>query len=411
MNLLFVSSLFPNSLEPNRGIYSLQIVREMARLGELKVVAPVASLGKLAFLDSLKNYRTNLPVPECETIDGLSVYHPKYFAVPKMGFLHPLTLQSVLAPLIGKIHAEWGIDAVNCHWICPDGVAVQRICASLGIPVMLTPLGCDLNSYLGFRLRKGAIQNALLGADRVSVLNRQMLETCNNLGMSSSRLTVIPNGVDTEKFTILDRRMCRKKLGLPVEGKIILFVGTLDPVKGIETLLRAFATLTRTGPALARLIIVGGGFLEQDLRRLSDRLEVTESVLFVGAVKHEELPFWMNSADCLCLPSLREGHPNVMMESLACGTPVVASHVGSVPDFVDTVTGWTSRPSDPEDLAAKLVLCLSKNYDREAVRNRVADHTWKKCALRYLDEIGKILHGRLILDKGSMCEQETKCAE
>jgi glycosyltransferase involved in cell wall biosynthesis len=394
MKILFVSSLFPNSLQPNKGIFSFQIVREMSRLSELRVIAPVPSIGVLSCLDSLKNYRTNLPISDIELIDGIHVDHPRYFAIPKMGFLHPATLYTSLVPLINKIHSAWGIDVVNCHWIFPDGVAVQRVCAAIGIPVMLTPLGSDIHKYGGFRLRRSVLRNALLGADRVSVLNSPMWEVCKELGVSLSRLTIIPNGVDTAKFTLLDRTESRKALGLDDSGRIILFVGNLDPVKGIDTLLRALAILNKINKNKVKLIIIGSGYLEQKLKQLANILGIIDSVFFVGSVKHENIPIWMNAADCLCLPSISEGHPNVMMESLACGTPVVASSVGSIPDFIDNESGFTSRPSDFEGLAANLANCMKIEYNRVKVRNRVADYTWENCAKNYLQELQKCVSTR-----------------
>lgn len=397
MNILFVSSLFPNTLQPNRGVYSLQIAREMAQFANVRVVAPFPTLGMFSFIDSFKKYKTNLPIPDVETIDGLSVYHPRYFAIPKMGFLHPNTLYISLEPLIRQIHAEWGIDAVNCHWIFPDGVAVQQICSNLNIPVMLTPLGTDLNSYLGFRLRRRVIRNALIGADRVSVLNSEMFRICTGLGVEPSRLATIPNGVDIIKFTILDRSQCRKELGLAVAGKIILFAGNLVPVKSVDTLLKTFAANAGALMEAARLVVVGSGHLEAELKLLAEKLNIAGAVSFVGTVGHDSLPIWMNAADCLCLPSLSEGHPNVMMEALACGTPVVASAVGSVPDFIGPETGLTIHPQDVEELSTKLLQCINTNYNRETIRNRIVEYSWKNCAQKYVEELRSISFNRNIL--------------
>lgn len=394
MNLLFVSSQFPNSLAPNRGIFSLQIAREMAGLARMRVIAPVPTLGPLRVIDGLKRYRTNLPVPASETIAGLTVEHPRYLALPRMGFLHHRGMYDALRPVIRRLHRESPLDAVNCHWLFPDGVAVQKICAELGIPVMLTALGCDLNLYSTFRFRRGAIRAALAGAQRVSVLNSAMRDTCSRLGVAPDHVAVIPNGVDTDIFTILDRSACRAELGLPADGRVILFVGSLDPVKGIDTLLRAFGALSPRLLEPTRLAVVGGGHLEQPLKALAVELGLADRVTFAGPVSHARLPVWMNAADFLCLPSLREGHPNVMMEALACGTPVVGSAVGSVPDFIDGATGFLATPGDAADLADKLGRCLAVTYDRSVVRGRVEHFTWRDCARAYVTELERIRRPR-----------------
>ncbi len=395
MNILLVSSQFPNSLEPNRGIFTYQIAREMARHEHVRVVAPLPSTGRLKFLKRLRKYKVRADVPQSETIGGIPVCHPVYHAVPKAGILHHLALYRVLKPLMSAIAKDWRVDAVNCHWIFPDGVAVGRICAELGIPVMLTPLGTDLNRYTQFPLRRRIIQHALRKSDKVSVLNREMFEKCLELGVDERSLAIIPNGVDPARFTILDKKSARAKIDLTGDSRAILFIGSLVPVKGVDTLLKAFELMSRKGKTGSlKLLIVGAGYLADSLKKLAATLGLDGAVSFVGPVAHADLVYWLNAADCLCLPSLSEGHPNVVMEALACGTPVVASAVGSIPDFVNAASGRLSRPGDHADLAAKLEACLAAQFDRETIRGRVRDFSWDESAGRYVSELRGIVEER-----------------
>jgi len=395
MNILLVSSLFPNSLEPLRGIFTFQIAKEMWTYENVRVIAPVPVMGNFKFLNLLRKYKVRSDIPFCDNIDGNLVYHPQYTAVPGAGILHHVAMYRALRPLMSTILKDWHIDAVNCHWIFPDGAAVRKICAELGIPVMLTPLGTDLNRYAEFPLRRQVIKSALRKSDKVSVLNREMFGKCLNLGVSKERLAIIPNGVDLEEFFILDRKAARAGLGVAADSQTILFVGTLVPVKGVEILLRAFDLMRRkrrTGSL--ELFIVGAGHLGDSLKKLSAKLGWDGAIHFVGPVMHSDLVHWLNAADCLCLPSLTEGHPNVMMEALACGTPIVASPVGSVPDFVTEATGRLARPLDHVDLAAKLEQCLARAYDREAIRGSVQDFSWRECAQRYVSELHGLIEKR-----------------
>ena len=387
MRVLFISSIFPNAVQPDLGIFSLHIVREMALKAEVRVIAPVPSLGLFNFVDRFKKYRTDLPIPETETIEGVTVYHPSYFAAPGMGFLHHITMQGVLEPLIKEVHDEWHIDAVNCHWLFPDGVAVQRVCHKLGIPVMLTALGCDLNRYARLPARRRPIRQALVETGKVSVLNQQMAKKCLDLGVSPQKLCIIPNGVNLGQFSIKDPQTCRLALGLPADGKIVLFVGSLVEVKNVENLIRAFKLVTE-GRKNAKLVLVGSGHLHDDLLLSARSLGIGEFVDFVGQVNHELLSDWMNAADCLCLPSIREGHPNVMMEALACGVPVVASLTGSIPDFINDANGLTIRhPQNYLEISEKILSCLSLDYDREQVRQSISAFSWDHCARTYLEEL------------------------
>ena len=384
MNILFISTQFPNPSEPNRGVFSLQIVRELASFAGVKVIAPVPTIAPFNFIDSFKRYPTNYVIPAVEQYSGITVYHPKYRALPGMGFVHHLALYRTLKSLVVTIHSDWPIDAVNCHWIFPDGVAVQRICAELQIPVMLTPLGTDLNLFSEYRLRRSAIRDALLKADMISVLSAPMRERCLSMGVDHDKILVIPNGVDVDKFSLRDPVLCRRKLGLPDDVEPILFIGSLVPVKGVSSLLKAYALLRRDqGQGSVKLYILGQGFLGDELKRQACDLEIIGDTVFVGAVAHDALPEWIGAARCLCLPSLSEGHPNVMMEALACGIPVVASAVGSIPDYVTPSTGHLVAAGDHVDLCRKLKLCLSFRYDRREVRRSVEGMTWRNCALTY----------------------------
>jgi len=391
MNILFISSMFPNPPEPNRGIFSLQIVKELGKIANVKVIAPVASTGVFKLLNSFKKYKTDLKIPPYRSIGKIDIYHPPYNAIPGMGFLHHLSIYKRLKPLITNLDKEWKIDAVNCHWIFPDGVAVQKICREMGLPLMLTALGTDLNYYITLKLRKEIIKKALKGADKVSVLSKSMYDKCMEMAVSSQRLVIIPNGVDLGKFDIVEREVARRKIGINEKGEIILFVGSLVPVKGVDYLLKAFALLLgKKENSNVRLYLVGSGFLQEKLRRLGEQLGISKKIEFVGPIIHSELVLWMNAANCLCLPSVNEGHPNVMMEALACGTPVVASAVGSIPDFVNSDNGATVIPGDSKELSETLDICLNTNYTREKIRGALQHYSWKNCAEQYSSEIKKI---------------------
>jgi glycosyltransferase involved in cell wall biosynthesis len=393
MKILFISSQFPNSLEPNRGIFSFQIVKELASFTEVRVIAPLPTLGWINGLSRFKKHKTDLNVPVYEEFHSIPVYHPRYLALPKMGLSHQWTFEIALKKLLHTIHAEWSFDVVNCHWLFPDGVAIQRICQQMNIPVMLTPLGTDLNAYCEIKLRRYFIAKALAKAQKVSVLNEQMKTKCLSLGVASDRLTIIPNGVDLDEFCIMDTKACRKKLNINSDIKMLLFVGSLVPVKNISSLLHAFSLLHGIEMAPdTKLYIVGGGFLEKELKALALDLKIAEKTVFVGSVLHSDLPTWMNAADCLCLPSLSEGHPNVMMEALACGTPVVGSNVGSIPDFVnpDDDNGFVIEATDVKGIAEKLITCLTQDYSHDAVRQSVLQYSWQNCAKRYAVELDQI---------------------
>jgi glycosyltransferase involved in cell wall biosynthesis len=202
------------------------------------------------------------------------------------------------------------------------------------------------------------------------------------LGIAASHVTVIPNGIDTTKFFPVAKAVARTQLGLAGD-KILLSVGHLTPVKGFELLIRAFKRLLEQVPhgSGLSLVIIGDGALRHRLETLVSSLGLQEHVRLVGAVPHERLYLWYSAADLFCLASSREGWPNVLLEALACGTPVVATPVGGIPEILcaDELGFLTER--NERDMATAMSLALSKTWRPEVLRGYAQKHTWEQAAL------------------------------
>src|SRR5262249_54389486 len=151
--------------------------------------------------------------------------------------------------------------------------------------------------------------------------------------IAEEKIRVIGNGADINRFYPTDREEARKRLRLPISGRLVVSVGSLTEHKGHSGLIAAFGKLLRRWPDL-RLAIVGQGPLRSRLERQIAEEHLEDRVLLPGACLNEELSSWYNAADISCLPSSREGWPNVLLESLACGTPVVATRIGGVPEVI-----------------------------------------------------------------------------
>jgi D-inositol-3-phosphate glycosyltransferase len=206
-------------------------------------------------------------------------------------------------------------------------------------------------------------------------------------------ISVIPGGVDLERFQPQPREDARRTLGLAADEKILLFVGRIQRLKGLEVLLRAFARLSDLN---ARLIVVGGqpGTGQETrevtrLQHLATRLGIDQRTSFVGAVAHEQLPLYYAAADCTVMPSSYESFGLVAVESLACGTPVVATRVGGLTSIVrDGDTGLLVAWRDPELFAERLRLVLEDDRLRqrlaEHARESVLGYGWQRIADQHL---------------------------
>ncbi|TET41248.1 MAG: glycosyltransferase family 1 protein [Dehalococcoidia bacterium] len=236
----------------------------------------------------------------------------------------------------------------------------------------------------------------------ISPTEREKEELIRHYGASSEKISVVPCGVNLKQFKALDKAQARQYLGLG-NDKIILFVGRIDPLKGIDKLIKALPYL-RNIQGL-RLLVIGGGEHSQheieQLRKLACNLKIENSVTFLDLVKHEQLPYFYSAADVCVVPSYYESFGLVALESLACGTPVVATDVGDFKSIIrEGETGYVVRDNIPHRLADKIALLLSRpSTDKKSaqlIRATVSKFSWSNIAEAVIRDCQLVLANYLI---------------
>jgi glycosyltransferase involved in cell wall biosynthesis len=311
-----------------------------------------------------------------ERWEGLAVCYPTAWLIPRiLRFLNGLLMAiSVLPAWLN----QWrnSPDVVFATWAFPDGVAAVSLARLFRVPVYLKVHGTDVVHLQGRQsLRRMLTIRALsraTGVIAVSDYLRNQLIVC---GVPAERITTVYNGMDRQAFHPLQASVCRRKLGLGEEGRIGIFVGNLVPVKGVIDLVEALT------PELCQqfglqFYFIGAGPLGESLKEQVAVAGMMSSVHFVGQVEHADLADWMGAADFLCLPSHHEGLPNVVLEALACGLPVVASDVGGTPEIVNASNGRLVPPKDPVALANGISEVVQQDFDRAAVSATVNVSSW-----------------------------------
>jgi glycosyltransferase involved in cell wall biosynthesis len=385
LNVLIVTSLFPNSYEPTRGIFSYQIAKELENLCDITVIAPIPWCPQSKFTQLFPKWYQVANIPTRENISGIKVYHPRYLVIPKIfGFTHGLSMYFPLQCLIRQIHNQKRIDVINARWVFPDGLSATLVGNQMRIPVIVSALGCDINLYTNFWLRKPQILYTIRRAGLISTVSTALKEKIIELGISPTKIRCIYNGVDTTMFFPKNQKECRQKLRLDEEEKIVLFIGGMYPVKGIEYLIQAFDHLRKNEQDDFRLILVGDGPQRKELEEEVKRLALGQKMTFVGSKLHEEISDWINAADLLCLPSIREGRPNVIIEALACGKPVVASKVGGIPELVNNTNGILVAPKKPIELAETIIQALNTRWFPERIADSIRNLSWRVCAEQFM---------------------------
>jgi glycosyltransferase involved in cell wall biosynthesis len=380
MKVLVFTSLFPNNVWPNHGVFVKERMCEVARLGrcELKVVAPVPYYPPIRY-GSRAKYANVLKE---EVIEGIQVYHPRYFMIPKIAMaLHAFTMALSLLPFVRNLSRKFNFDLIDAHYIYPDGFAAVLLGAMLKKPVVVSARGSDINEFVRFPVIKRMLQYTIDRASTSVAVCQALKNEMIRLGADSRKIVVIPNGVDGKKFFPCLNQEARDMLGLPADRRIILSVGALIPRKGFDVVIHALKLLIQH-PELTDLlfVIVGDGPKREALGDLVCSLGLKEHVRFVGEVPHQKLRYWYSAADLFCLASDREGWPNVVLESLACGRPVVATDVWGVPEILrsDAIGLLTKR--NAQDIADTLSKALTKRWCRTTILDFAAQHTWKRSA-------------------------------
>jgi len=239
----------------------------------------------------------------------------------------PLLMALSLLGSMRRLRRDFGDFVIDAHFLYPDGVAASLLGRWLGLPVVLTARGSDVTLFGRYAAPRAWIRWATSCATCVVAVSESLRTALIDLGVAPEHVVTLRNGVSLERFRPLDRLVSREHIG--VGGPLLLSVGNLVDLKGHDLVIRATANL----PGV-QLIIVGAGPAGKKLRRLVAELGIAARVTFTGNVAHEELVHYYSAADALVLASEREGMPNVVLESLACATPVIATRVGGIPEVV-----------------------------------------------------------------------------
>jgi glycosyltransferase involved in cell wall biosynthesis len=221
------------------------------------------------------------------------------------------------------------------------------------------------------------VRAAAARAGCLVVVSRALMQRAAELGFDVSKSQVIYNGVDSQKFSPRSRAECRKTLGLPPTSKLVVFVGNLKVSKGCVDLLAAAPAVLQAHPD-TKFCFVGSGPAERELRKLARRLSVAGNLILAGRQAHDRVVDWMGASDVVTLPSHAEGVPNVLLEAMACGRPVVATAVGGIPEIVGPISGRLVPPREPVALANALAATLCASWSESRIRQSVMQFTWQQ---------------------------------
>jgi len=375
LKVLVLTNLFPSPWDPLRSPFNRQQFERLGKHHDVDVITAVDFRERFG--------RKRAPF----SVNNVNAEQFVFFYPPLLGrSLHAACwLVSLLSQKLRRLRRAH-YDCLLLSWGYPDAAAASWLARHLGIPYVVKVHGSDLNVKAEQALIRPQIRHALRGAQGVVAVSQALADKAVAMGVDPARVHVLYNGVEPNLFTPGPLSDARTKLALPQDERILLYVGNLKDTKGCLDLLEAFPRVLATHPD-ANLLFVGSGPAREALLQRAAALGCAARVRLVGAVEHFALGDWFRAADLLCLPSHNEGVPNVVLEAMACGTPVVATRVGGIPEVLPEHAGILVDAHDRIGLEGALVDALGKPWDSGRIAAHASRFRWDE----NIQQLGDIL--------------------
>ncbi len=372
MKILLFTTLYPNAEQTHHGIFIEKRLLELRKRYELdvEVVAPVPWFPfNYHWAGSYRKYSR---IAKSETRSGVLIHHPRYLVIPILGWrFAPISLFIFSLITIRRVRKSgFRFQLLDAHFMFPDGVAAQMLGAVLNVPVCITARGSDIYDSLQYSIPRKLIKWAISRAQFVVAVSQDLARNLLQLGGDGIDVEVLPNGVDNTVFYPRDRSLVRTELGL--KKRVVLSVGNLRRLKGHDILIRAMENIDD-----ATLLIIGVGEELENLKQITESYGNKIEVRFLGDIPNDDLPAYYSTADVFALASSSEGCPNVVLEAIACGTPVVATAVGAIPELLPaSCHEFLVRERNVAGFSSAIKRCLENPPDQATILARAKELGW-----------------------------------
>lgn len=365
--LVIISNLYPLPWEPGRASFNRQQFALLESDYELSILVPVN------FIDWFRHIR--------KVSQSDRVRYAPYFFLPKIG----RRFYAVFMFLSLLLHSGLWLrrrapDVMLASWAYPDAVAASWLASLFGCKFYFKVHGSDIHMHGLEAARAVQIKRAAKTSSAIISVSEELKAQMVGLGIDGAKVRVIYNGVDHALFSGTYPRK--------IDKPYMLFVGNLKQDKGVMELLQAFTAVADRFTE-HQLVIAGDGAMRDLMLQSIQKQGIADRVVLLGNVMHKELPALMQYASLVVLPSYHEGVPNVLLESMAAGTPVVATAVGGIPEIVEQdVTGILVPSPEPVALAAALEQALQRQWHRSAIQQHAMRFSWHKNKAQMLQMLG-----------------------
>jgi len=375
LKIAVVTSYFPSSAQPWQGRSAYQTLRMIAREADVRVFYPNSAYPSL-FKPRSRSYHkldTSYSPPD------VKVSYYDYPALPLVS--RPLNGGMAASVLLPHVRG-FAPDLIFSCFLYPDGYAGLKIGKALSVPVVTQSIGSDINR-IGDPISAIHTRTVLRESDFLVTVSGDLRTKAVAMGASPEKTRAIVNGCDLSVFHVRDRLEARQKLSIDPASEAVVYIGRMDVKKGLLELVEAAASLHPARPNL-HVYVVGEG---PDRPLIESAIQASNASGYIHALPacaFDDVAVWMTAADLVTLPSYMEGCPNVVLEALACGRPVVATNVGGIPEIMSDECGRLVPPREPAALSLALASVLDRSWDAKAISAR-GSRSWSTVAAELLE--------------------------
>lgn len=374
MKILVISQMFPCKRHPISAIFFANLMKELAtKVEDLIIVTPRVYIPK--FLTGIKKRWSKWYIdPMISMENGMEIIRPHVLTLRGTRYegINGLLMQYSLFMLFKKLIKKRKIDLILAYNMIPEGIASVRLAKIFKLPSVFWVIGDDVNTFANYNTINFYLSKKCIEKSNIVLTNSKYLENkIKEISRKSTHVQTFYKGIDVSNFKNLPPKdILIKKLELNSNKRYMLFVGSLTYRKGIYELVETFNIISKKYSDF-NLIFIGEEIEKEKIVAKLENYGILNRVLFTGIIPYSEIASYMRIADLLVLPTWAEGLPNVVMEAMAAGVPVIATDVGGIPEILENgITGLFVPAKNVEKLTEAVIKMIEDdNLREECIRN------------------------------------------
>jgi len=368
INITYFTDMLPSIYNPTAGIFIYSRLKILKQYKNINLSAV-----KLSNMFYNKKYLSAYNLKQFDYED-ISINVLNYFKYRHKGNFE------FAADKLYKKYKKSKSNILHIHFAFPEGYIGYIVKKKYNTNYILTVHGSDIHTIPFKNINyKKMVLKALNNAKIVIFVSKYLSEKAKEIGYKKGNYYIIPNGIDLDKFHIIKRDIALENIDFKSNKIYIGYIGNLLKIKGVDKLPRIFNKISQAINNIC-FVIIGNGSLKENIKKALDSYNLLDKTIFIRCIPNSIIPYYLNAFDILLIPSRNEGLSSILLESLSCGTPVIASNVGGMPEILkNNISGYLVDLNNNfiDNFSKQILITISKNWNREKIRKSIENYDWQ----------------------------------